>query len=141
RNQVGDDDTQIPALFRVDGTYAVEHVELDSPPIQSGKLYCVAQLLEVCTSVEVRLKFRGLQRMVNAREVLQSSLHCNQRVSRFMALAKRSRARYCVDRRREFSIYAMRQFQKQQPHGTMRISVSPNCAHGTLSSLLQTFGA
>jgi hypothetical protein len=93
RHEFGDDDTQTPALFRVYLAYAIEHFELYPATLQPGEAYCGAELLQICAPVDGGSKFRSLQRLVNAREVLQSSLYCDQRASRFIALRERSRAR------------------------------------------------
>jgi hypothetical protein len=93
RHEFGDNDTQTPALFRVYLAYAIQHLELYPATLQPGEAYCGAELLQVRAPVDVGSQLWSLQRLVNPREVLQSSLYCDQRASRFIALRERSRAR------------------------------------------------
>jgi hypothetical protein len=93
RHEFGDDDTQTPTLFRVYRAHAIEHFKFQPATLQPGEADCGAELLQVCAPVDVGSKFWSLQRLVNAREVLQSSLHCDQRASRLIVLRERSCAR------------------------------------------------
>src|SRR6516165_2742547 len=52
RYEFGDDDPETPALFRVDRTYANQHLELDPTTLQPREAYCSAEPPQACARLK-----------------------------------------------------------------------------------------